>query len=254
MLGLGLGLQRGVLLGGIDPDAQAFITAAGITNPTQQKAIIDLVGGLKANNLFSKLLALYPFVGGNSTAHSLNLINTANFQLIFNGGWTHNANGAQPNGSNGWAQTGLIPNTNFSGAYYECSYHNNTTGTYNGALGGGLNAFSYIDSTDHRLFFSAAGSALLVTGAPNNGFHQMQRAAGLDTMQVNLLRVTRAGVLNLGVTNELAIGAINNGATRSDWNSKVYKLRAYGTTALTNTDLDNFNTLVQAYQTTLGRL
>ena len=33
--------------GGVDPDAQAFITAASITNPTQQSAVNQLVIDLK---------------------------------------------------------------------------------------------------------------------------------------------------------------------------------------------------------------
>ena len=48
----------------VDPDAQAFITAANITDPTQQTAIIQLVTDLKNYNLWTKAPAIYPFVGG----------------------------------------------------------------------------------------------------------------------------------------------------------------------------------------------
>jgi len=46
----------------LDPDAAAFLTAAGITDPTQQSAINTLVLSLKADGLWTKMKAIYPFV------------------------------------------------------------------------------------------------------------------------------------------------------------------------------------------------
>jgi hypothetical protein len=45
-----------------DPAASAFIAAAGITGATQQLAIDNLVKGLKADGIYSKMKAVYPFV------------------------------------------------------------------------------------------------------------------------------------------------------------------------------------------------
>ena len=88
-------------------DAQAFITAAGITDPTQQSAIITLVTDLKGYGLWTKMKAIYPFVGGTATTHKFNLKNPLDtdgaFRLSFSGGWTHSANGALPNGTNAFA-------------------------------------------------------------------------------------------------------------------------------------------------------
>ena len=55
--------------GGVDPDAQAFITAASITNPTQQSAVNQLVVDLKGYGVWSKMKAIYPFVGGTASQH-----------------------------------------------------------------------------------------------------------------------------------------------------------------------------------------
>jgi len=258
MISIGIGIPFGRRGGSsLDPDAAAFIAAAEITDPTQINAINTLVKDLKVANLWAKMVALYPFVGGSATSHKFNLLNPldtdAAFRLVFNGGFTHSANGCQPNGTNGWANTFLTPSIDFNGAYYEGSYHNNTTSTYNGSIDGGTNSFSYIDGTDHRLFFSAGGSAFNVTGAPNNGYHQMMRAGGTGTAQVNLLRNTRSETLVLTSNVPLAIGALNNGASRSDYNSRNYKLRAYGSTGLSNSELDSFYNAVQAFQTILGR-
>jgi hypothetical protein len=48
-----------------DPAASAFIAAAGITGATQQLAIDNLVKGLKADGIYSKMKAVYPFVTDN---------------------------------------------------------------------------------------------------------------------------------------------------------------------------------------------
>jgi hypothetical protein len=93
----------------VDPDAQAFITAAAITDTTQQAAIDNLVIGLKADSLWINMKAIYPFVGGTASAHKYNLKDPrdldAAYRLSFSGGWTHNANGITGNGVNTYAQT-----------------------------------------------------------------------------------------------------------------------------------------------------
>jgi hypothetical protein len=98
-----------------DTDAQAFITAAGITNPTQQSAINTLVLGLKADSIWTKMNALYPFVGGTATSHKYNLKDPrdldAAYRLAFFGGMTHNANGIQGDGGSGYADTFAAINT-----------------------------------------------------------------------------------------------------------------------------------------------
>ena len=90
----------------VDPNAQAFITAAGITDPTQQSAIDNLVIGLKADGLWTPMQALYPFVGGTASTHKYNLKDPrdldAAYRLQFNGGMTHSANGILFNGTNGY--------------------------------------------------------------------------------------------------------------------------------------------------------
>jgi hypothetical protein len=56
-----------------DVDALAFIAAASITDSTQQSAIDTLVKSLKSANIWTKMKALYPFVGGTATTHKFNL-------------------------------------------------------------------------------------------------------------------------------------------------------------------------------------
>jgi hypothetical protein len=64
-----------------DPAASAFIAATGITGATQQAAIDNLVKGLKADGIWSKMKAVYPFVTDNRNLASY----TEDFS---NGFWT----------------------------------------------------------------------------------------------------------------------------------------------------------------------
>jgi len=95
-----------------DADAQAFITAAAITDATQQAAIDTLVKGMKADGIWTKMKAIYPFVGGTATTHKWNLKDPrdldAAFRLVFNGGWTHSSTGATPNGTNGFTGVRIV--------------------------------------------------------------------------------------------------------------------------------------------------
>ena len=103
-----------------DADAVAFLTAAGITDVTISNAICTMVKDLKANGLWTKMKAIYPFVGGTASTHKFNLKDPrdldAAFRLSFLGGWTHSATGALPNGTNAYARTFFIPATHYSSA------------------------------------------------------------------------------------------------------------------------------------------
>jgi hypothetical protein len=65
-----------------DPDYQAFITATGITQPTQSAALETLVSDLKSYGLWSKMKAIYPMVTdrNNRFAQSEDFSSTWNAQ------------------------------------------------------------------------------------------------------------------------------------------------------------------------------
>lgn len=99
-----------------DPDALAFIAAAGINDPTQISAICKLVLDLKTfgtPNYWSREVIIYPFVGGTAASHSINLVNPATFTLNYFGSCAlaaaHNANGMVGDGATGYAAAGIIP-------------------------------------------------------------------------------------------------------------------------------------------------
>jgi hypothetical protein len=108
-----------------------FITAANITDETQQAAINQLSYELVNSGLMNKMIAIYPFVGGNATSHSFNLKDPRNadtaFRLSFVGGWTHSSTGVLPNGTNAYAHTYLNALSNFSQSNCHLSFYSRTT-------------------------------------------------------------------------------------------------------------------------------
>lgn len=92
-----------------DADAQKYIDSAGITNATEKDAIYTLVKQLKDSSLWTKIDAVYPYVGSSSSSCKWNLKDPRNldaaFRLTFSGGWTFSSTGALPNGVNAYANT-----------------------------------------------------------------------------------------------------------------------------------------------------
>ena len=99
-----------------DPDAAAFAAAAGLANAGHEEAVNQLVRALKISNVWPKLRALYPMVGGTARAHALNLKDPrdddAAFRLTFPHGATHSALGAGWDGATQYADTHLVPGAN----------------------------------------------------------------------------------------------------------------------------------------------
>lgn len=95
----------------IDTNASAFIITANITNVWEKSAVIQLCTALKSHGLWTKLFALYPFVGINSTSQKWNLINTSTFPITWNGSPTFTTNGVTGDGTTAYANTGISPAT-----------------------------------------------------------------------------------------------------------------------------------------------
>ena len=104
----------------LDPDAAAFLSAAGISNQVQSNAINNLVIDLKEEALWTMMDAIYPVVGGTAASHKLNLKDPrdldAAFRLTFNGSWTHNSSGMKVAtiSTSNYANTHLTPSVTLS--------------------------------------------------------------------------------------------------------------------------------------------
>jgi hypothetical protein len=246
-----------------DVDAQAFITAAAITNTTQQNAINDLVVGLKADGLWTKMKAIYPFVGGSASSHKYNLKDPrdldAAFRLLFIGGWTHSSTGATPNGTNGCADTYLIPATSLTTSSAHFSKYNRTNdlvgnkidGVYSGSgtiyylqqnysagngIIGEIGSIGFYTQTDTRGLFTSTRTA-------TNAFKVFKNSTQVATSTTTVTLLPNASIF---------IGARNANGVRDFYNTYECAFASIGD-GLTDTNAANLYTRVQAYQTALNR-
>jgi len=258
----------GSSIAGINPYAQGelFIQVANITNPTQQEAIRYLVKQLVDNELINKFNFIYPFIGGDATRHSYNLINPSLYQLTFFGGWTHSTSGATPNGTNAYANTGFIP-TNISGtdnghmSYYS---RTNSQGLYEivmGSSSSGLAPYSYMQIRDN------GNRSLCVMGVSETNqpvAFGITDSTGLfmGNFQSNTLRqliknktVLNTNTVNLTIgksTSPLFLGSNNNNGTGSNFTNKECAFSSVGN-GMSNVEQELFYDIVQQFQTILGR-
>jgi hypothetical protein len=265
MIGYGNSVFLRTALGGgggvVDPDAQAFITAAAITNPTQQAAINTLVVDLKGYNVWTKMKAVYPFVGSTASQHKFNLKDPrdldAAFRLVFNGGWTHSSNGATPNGTNGWADTKLKPSISLTTSSAHFSKYNRTNDLVGNKVDGALSNLTDFLQQNYsagNAIIGSIGSLASYTPTDTRGLFTATRTA------TNLIKVfrnstsvaTNTTTISVLPNLNIGIGARNDGVDQVFYNSYQCAFASIGD-GLTDAEAANFYTAVQAFQTTLNR-
>ena len=261
-----------------DADAFAFVEAAGISDPTQQSAINSLVVGLKTNNLWTKMQALYPFVGGTAFTHKFNLKNTSTFTATFYGDLTHTSLGAGSGSITGYIDPNFIDTTSF--ANISSSAHvtlygtttNATAGTqipvgntaprtFSGAAGIGINfqsnnyTYGNPSAQIYGAYMSVGNSrglglnVLSRTGVASSAFYYRRPSdSTTSTDSTTYGRNAGGNIINGGRILFLAAPAYSNtgGTTLALGFASIGE-------GLSQTDAENLYTLVQAYQTTLGR-
>lgn len=266
-------LRLGMMAGGVslDPDAVAFLAAAGITDATITTAIDTLVTDLKLYGIWTKMKAIYPFVGGTATTHKFNLKNPADsdaaFRIVFNGGWSHTSNGIFTNGTNTYGDTKLngfgvlTPATAHLMVYQRTilpSVSGNPTdiggmqsppniftllNTFNA---GNLSYFGLGDPISSHPNISATSNGFFLTSRENVSTAKLFRNASLLT--------TKTIAFQSFNNNNMFIGARNTNGSPTDYmpGGVNYAIASIGD-GLTNTEAANYYTAVQAFQTTLGR-
>jgi hypothetical protein len=235
----------------------AWIAATGETDLTILGALNTLETDLTTYGLTAKMKALYPFVGGTSTKHSYNFVNTAAYQLSFVGGWTHSSNGALPNGTNAYADTGIKRNVMAanSAAFGVYIRNNNndlradigvTDANWNTLVSGVI--YSAINSSNPRLLGATATSVGFTHASLTSAssFHRVYRNGALFATDNEASSGTNGTTLNF------YIAAQNNGGS-AIWYSNKQLALTFLSDGLNATEAANFYTAVQTYQTALSR-
>ena len=238
----------------VDPDAQAFITAASITDPTQQSAINQLVVDLKGYSIWTKFKAIYPIVGGTASSHAVNLKTPGTFNLTFASGWTHSSTGMTP--LNAYADSNLNVSTNLLQNSTHISVYIRTNNASNAAAiaasrtnNPSLNLFPNFSGTSYfRVNSNADGG--FSTGGSHLGLWVANRIRSTETR--NYRNTTRY------VNSTSSTGLINQNVWLAsspdfaDYYSNQFSFASIGD-GLSDTDAANYYTAIQAFQTTLSR-
>ena len=256
----------------VDPDVKAYLAATGL-DPSYAPTLDGLVVGLKAKGLWSKMNAIYPFIGGTAALHQWNLKDPRDaddaYRLTFiegNGGSHSTALGYRANsqgatGYGGYADTHFIP----LGVLDQNSLHLSwyslldvppsaraEIGCWNWAGANsrfhlsvryeGGNAFYYGMSEDAASNVGMPASSGLFVGSRTG---PMTQSAYRNGINVDTTTVPTIGLPPVSVW----VGGMNGFASRTDIPSGFASIGS----GLTDQDNADLYTIVQAYQTALGR-
>lgn len=248
--------QRGTS-GNNASEVQTFISYAGITDINQIAALDYLTDQLKSTGLWSKMHFIYPFIGGNATSHKYELMNPSNItrELTFVG-VTH--------GSFGITGTASVNATATSGINSTAHSTNNLSLGYYGTLKGSTasaateSAVMYISSRTFVSFMSTSTSTFLFYGPTSTTLTSVAIPDGFKALSST---TTTTGDF---LFNQIKYQSITKGTTALSGfyghelsrttNTAVNTVSfSYASTQLTEAELTTLNSIVEVYQTMLGR-
>lgn len=214
-----------------DADVQKFIDSSGITTDLEITAVCKMVKSLKDASIWSKIILIYPFRGGNATSCKWSLPVNSSYNITFSGGWSFSNNGANPNGTNSVANSHFNPSVsgtltsqafgydsreNVPGSGPDFGVDNNINNIY-GYL-------SYVGQTAYSSIYSASYLNPIRVGS--NYFYQVSRVGTNVSVYDNGSLLTSGtlatsslynGVINFGMAGrELDFFYISTGLTASE--------------------------------------
>jgi hypothetical protein len=239
----------------------AVVAAGGTVSPTQSAATITLFTSLVSNNLWDKLTAFYPILGGVQTSHAINGKLPGTNDLVFSGGWTHNAFGMTSNGTTGVANTGISNQT--LGQNSHISIYNRTNNIQTGT------DIGCEDSTTFGILMKIRYTQSLQTGC--KGVVGINDSASVDFTTTNATgyyitsrdsatnkQIWRNGILSSTENNargtinlNIFVGCYNFNGSPQQYVNREYCFVTLGTQV--NSDAPTLSTIINTYQTSLGR-
>lgn len=239
-----------------DTDAAAFISAASISDSTQQTAVYFLVGALKDTGLWTKMVACYPFVGGNATAHSKDL--KAAYNITWSGAVTHDSNGITGNGSTGYGNTGLTPSTALSANNIHVSMYARTITSESAYdLTAIVSSTQTIEFYTNYTGFGFRGRIMAsapdpVSRSPVAGLFICSRTSSTLIKNYNKGSISsNSSTTGAATLPNVAINLLRHNAG-NQYSTKNFAFASIGS-GLSDSDAQNLSMIVQSYQTILGR-
>lgn len=245
-----------------DLDAQAYISAAGLTDTQEKNDANQLVLDLKGYSLWGKYMGIYCMLGSSSSSVIINMKNPGTYNLVLTGSPTPSSGGIDWNGSTQWATTN-IPNTNIDeNNFYISVYQGENTDEL-------AVSFGFDDNSISRhggMFTKFSGS--LYSDMPNETEGRLQISTAYDTrgmFSASLTPTRQHNVYrngsNIGSRTNTAAASyvlgnilLNARTTLPDFSgTKIISWFAVANSGFTGTEVGNEYTAVQAFQTRRGR-
>lgn len=256
-----------------DADAQAYIdavlAAGGTLSSGDQDAINTLFVDLKTAGIYIKTVAMYPYTGNVEDSNALEAKDPAgSYSITFTGGWTFNSSGATPNGTSGWAEVNMVASsaltnndsalltylgTDVSPGYgyvldIGFPYDGNQFHTF---IGG-------VNDADTNSYFYAYGGPpsridISVANIPSGiGSFIMNRRTNTDfNIWYNGIKVGTESATNTTVLPNTTL-RLPAAPDFNTWSPRRHQFDWVGS-GLTDAQAGNLQTIVNAFQTALGR-
>jgi hypothetical protein len=255
---------------GVDEDAAAFFgrvyTAGGTLSATERAAVNTLVVDMKAAGIWTLQKAIYPMVGASAAACAQNL-KSSSFTGTFSSGWTFASTGATPNGTsaymdttfnnqNNWTSTsngsmGVISRTNPT-AVAQCDMGS-------GPISTGSNSSTIYSRFTGDQFYSGLNCISVVPGSSNTssiGFFVTSRTSSTQYSRYkrgsSTINTTNTDSVGSNPNSTIYLGAGNNSGSGSNYSNREYDFCFIGD-GLTQTQVDNYWTALQTFNSTLSR-
>ena len=247
----------------LDADAQAFITASGISG-INSTAINTLVIDLKSASLWTKMKCIYPFVGSTSASQKYNLKDARDldiaYRLTFIGGGTFSNNGYQGNAVNSYANTNLNVNTVLDGTNSHLSYYSRTIAPAIAAdyyMIGALEGTNYYAIDIIPNMYSSLGSFSIANNAPitnSSGFFIVKKETNNNQKAIRNLSIldTKVQMVTTKPNFNLSINALIFTGGIYGYSPFECAFSSIGD-GLTDAEAVSLYNIVQNFQTTLSR-
>jgi hypothetical protein len=257
--------------GGGDVDATAYlaavVSAGGTVDGTITTAVNTLFTSLKSNGLYTKIYALYPFIGSTTASCAIEAKLTSGYNLSYLGsGASANANGLSGNGSVG--KLSYSPSSVFTSANdIHISYYSRTSRSPNASFSIGISGpiddfnskrlqLNILYDSNTYLAIGSISSLVAYTDTGTTGFYIGSRTAA-NSLKLykngSMVAQSTSSTTNLlSSTSDIAVlGSIylGNPSETDQLQSAFYSLGS----GLTDGESSTYYTIVQAFQTSLGR-
>ena len=191
-----------------------------------------------------------------------NLVNPvdsdAAFRLVFNGGWTHSSNGATPNGTNGYADSYVIPSSvlSLNSGHFSYYIRNNYVSNKHQIFSSLSGTSSFGNFNNVNEIYTAINDATIVSA--NLVPYTRGNFIGTRTNSTDVKLFVNTNSYNKTIpstsltTTKIFIGARNNAGSPIQYSSEQLSFSSIGD-GLTDTEAANLYTRVQAFQTSLSR-